>query len=241
MSLHNEQLILSKLIELQNFDNEILDLEKQYYSIPSSLESIRNKIQHLNDHVDQLTLQSKEKHQHLEDLQQETKDAEESLEKNQSRLMEVKTNREYDAILNEIESGQIRIKKHHESMLTTQDEIQKLEKELEKSQAERDKYSEEYQPILDELTTKYQGIKVDFEAKQEIRKQKIKEIPKAYLTRYERVRKGTDGRVVVKIIRNSACGGCCQALPKQKLNEIRRNSHVIHCEYCGRILYWEDE
>jgi hypothetical protein len=241
MSLHNEQQILGKLIELQSFDNEILDLEKQYFSIPTSLESIQNKIKQLKDLVEHKSNQVKDKKQLGVDLQLQQKETTVGLDKYQSRLMEVKTNREYDAILNEIESSQARIKQYNESQIVIQNEIQKFENEYEKSILDLDNYIEEYQPILDELSGKYETIKVDFEQKQEIRKQKIKEIPRSYLSRYERVRKGTDGRVVVKIIRNSACGGCCQALPKQKLNEIKRNRHVINCEYCGRILYWEDE
>jgi predicted nucleic acid-binding Zn-ribbon protein len=52
---------------------------------------------------------------------------------------------------------------------------------------------------------------------------------------YERIRKAKGGLAVVPVKRN-ACGGCYNAVPPQKVLELRRNNKIYTCEHCGRIL-----
>jgi len=52
---------------------------------------------------------------------------------------------------------------------------------------------------------------------------------------YERIRRAKDGKAVVPVRRN-ACGGCFKRVPPQTVLELRKNSKIITCEHCGRIL-----
>jgi predicted nucleic acid-binding Zn-ribbon protein len=60
-------------------------------------------------------------------------------------------------------------------------------------------------------------------------------IDRSDLAIYERIRKAKNGIAVVSVKRN-ACGGCYNAVPPQKVLELRKNNRIYTCEHCGRIL-----
>jgi predicted nucleic acid-binding Zn-ribbon protein len=53
------------------------------------------------------------------------------------------------------------------------------------------------------------------------------------------VRSARDGYGVAKI-ENSVCGGCFSYIPPQKIVEIKKMKKVYSCEFCGRILVWDE-
>ncbi len=238
--MKDEPQILRKLIELQVFDSEIQDLEQQFYSIPESLNSIKIRIQNLDDQFSKMNAVVSAQETELKQLAQEQADTSARFDKYQGQLMQVKTNKEYDAVLAEIENCQKVLRDNEEKQMEGQEKLEKLQLEKGKIEAECLKFKAEYVPLLQELETKYAIVKNEFDLKTADRQEKIASIPKTIFSRYEKIRKGTDGRAVVAIIRGSACGGCYQALPKHTINEILRNNRVINCEHCGRILYADE-
>jgi len=38
-----------------------------------------------------------------------------------------------------------------------------------------------------------------------------------------------------------SCGGCHKIVPPQKILEIRSGDRMIRCEFCGRMLYWDEQ
>jgi len=236
----SEQKILEKLIVLQKFDQKIYDLEQKYQNIPKSIESIKVKIEKFSKGVEQLEKSILEKEAHLNNIKLDYQSSQEKIEQYEKQLMNVNTNKEYDAFLSEIEMGHSRLAQLEKEEQDMKIEIEAEKEDLEKAQGQKEKYIEEYDPVLQELEQKYQIVENEYVEKQEDRKTNITEIPKHVYKRYEKIRKATKGQAVVSILRNSACGGCFQTLPKQKVNEIMRNKHLISCEYCGRILYWDE-
>jgi len=56
---------------------------------------------------------------------------------------------------------------------------------------------------------------------------------------YDRLCKKKAGVALVRI-RNGCCGGCYQAVPPQKIAEAKLRKGIVYCEYCGRIVTWEE-
>ncbi len=67
------------------------------------------------------------------------------------------------------------------------------------------------------------------------RKKIEEQIKKQDVSVYMRIRKAKKGKAI-STIRRSACSGCHNIVPSQRQLEIRRNSRIFTCEYCGRIL-----
>jgi predicted nucleic acid-binding Zn-ribbon protein len=63
----------------------------------------------------------------------------------------------------------------------------------------------------------------------------VTKIQPYYLTIYNRVRPAKAG-VAVVALRNGACGGCYNAIPRQMVLELKKGEKHTVCEYCGRIV-----
>jgi uncharacterized protein len=56
---------------------------------------------------------------------------------------------------------------------------------------------------------------------------------------YERLLKNKRDRVIVAI-ENRCCSGCHIMLTAQDENMVRKGEHLVFCEHCSRILYWQE-
>lgn len=158
-----------------------------------------------------------------------------NIEKYKSQQFQVKTNKQYDALTREIDAAQEKINKLQKEMealegkvtIAKQDlegmgpEIETLKKELEERAAELELVNKEHEE---------EELKLNHE-----REKYVVRIDKSDLRTYERIRQAKDGRAVVPVRRN-ACGGCFKRVPPQTVLELRKNSRVLQCEHCGRIL-----
>jgi predicted nucleic acid-binding Zn-ribbon protein len=100
-------------------------------------------------------------------------------------------------------------------------EVEELEKELKERQGELDRVNKEHEE--EELRLKHEREKL------------VVRIERNDLRLYERIRKAMKGKAVVPVRRN-ACGGCFKRVPPQVSVELRKNSRLMTCEHCGRLL-----
>jgi hypothetical protein len=152
-----------------------------------------------------------------------------------SQLYQVRNNKEYDALTKEIDHNEEQISKLEAENNTLADMSKKMTDEIEEITPQMDE-------LKDELKAKEADLKeiIKTNEKEEAKlRKKRKEIEaltkKPDYSAYMRIRKAKKGKAVVTIKR-SACSGCHNIVPSQRQLEIRRNTKLFFCEYCGRIL-----
>lgn len=159
----------------------------------------------------------------------------EKVEKYKSQQFQVKTNKQYDTLAREIDQSQERITKLVKEMevlegkasLAKQDseqlvpEIETMTAELAERQKELDEVNQEHEE--EELKLNHEREKI------------VSRISKGDMQMYTRIRDAKDGKAIVPVKRN-ACGGCFNRVPPQKVLELRKNSALMTCERCGRII-----
>jgi len=186
--------------------------------------------------ISELLASSRAKQKTLE-LDIKTKEA--ALTKYQQQMMSIRTNKEYDALVAEIDAIKAAISSHETELLQTIDSMATLEKDLavyrEKDAQIRDNNSRQ----LTILQEKIDSIGEKVAAKESTRQQMIGTISRSTLSVYERVRRGKGGQVVV-LVRKRACGSCYKALTQQRIQEIRRGDRIMTCDNCGCMLYWDN-
>jgi predicted nucleic acid-binding Zn-ribbon protein len=164
----------------------------------------------------------------------------ENLEKYQERMLTIKTNKEYDALVSQIESCKSEISQGEERYLQLMDEIDELKNKAvqleEKSEAVRRENGEQ----LSTLQAEIDSVETKVDEKRAHRSQLRTKVPKPVMSIYERVRRGKGGDVVVRL-RRGACGECFKSQPPQKIQEIKKGETIQTCDSCGRILIWEGD
>ncbi|OLC35596.1 MAG: hypothetical protein AUH81_09845 [Candidatus Rokubacteria bacterium 13_1_40CM_4_69_5] len=67
-----------------------------------------------------------------------------------------------------------------------------------------------------------------------------RELPRGVLGDYERILKARGGLAVVAVSSTAVCGGCRVGIRPQAVQELRAAQDLLHCESCGRFLFWQE-
>ncbi len=226
--------VLQKLIVLQEIDNQLAAIEARKGSLPQQVEKLESTAQVVASELDQSQAAREENDKELTGIGSQLTDLNAKLKKYQDQLYLVTTNREYDALTNEIES----VKEELESLQQRKQELQSQNEELASSIEELEKQAGTLSTDLDRNRSDLSDKTAATEARQaELEKRRTAlaaELSQRYLRKYERILRAR-GHAVVPLQRQ-ACGGCHKQLSPQKQYEIRRMDRMIECENCGRIL-----
>lgn len=231
---------LKALFELQKLDVKIFQLESRKREIPKETQQINRAIQ-----TKEKELQKKQKT--FEEATERRKNSELELEETRDRmrhyksqLLQVKTNKEYQALLHEINTEEAKISAYEEEIIELLSQSEDLSKNLkstgEKLQGEKEEFKKEEIKLQREFSQVNDVLKI----KDDERIRLAKNVGATLLTRYEQIKKGRDGVGIVKIS-GSICSGCNAVLPPQFIVEVRKGKEILSCEQCGRILVWEED
>ncbi|MEX2116544.1 MAG: C4-type zinc ribbon domain-containing protein [Bacteroidota bacterium] len=226
---------LRLLYGLQQIDSGLDDLREMKGDLPRKVADLEAKKQaseniqtQLNDTIRQSTIRR-------DAVDVEILALKENIEKYKSQQFQVKTNKQYDTLTREIDTAQEKITKLQKEMEALEGKMHVAKQDVEKMTPEIDALKNELEERSAEL-----GL-VDKEHEEEELKLKherekyVVRIDKSDIRTYERIRGAKDGRAVVPVRRN-ACGGCFKRVPPQTALELRKNSRILQCEHCGRIL-----
>jgi predicted nucleic acid-binding Zn-ribbon protein len=216
-------------------DNQLDELSELRGDLPNAVKDLQKKIDNLQSEVELKEEQKKDSLKKREDNEEEVEKLKNNQKKFKAQLYQVRNNKEYDALTKEIDHTDEQVTKLEAENNSLADLSKKLAEEI-----------EEIAPTLDELRNELKVKEADLKEiiktneneehnLQEERKKIIEQTKKADYSAYMRIRTAKKGKAVVTIKRN-ACSGCHNIVPSQRQLEIRRNSRLFFCEYCGRIL-----
>jgi len=227
------------LIQLQVIDGEIYILNSEKSAMPGHIKAIEDKLEAEKTGIKQAEENLRALQVKLKEREVNLQQKEEQIKKLQAQLYQLKTNKEYSAMLTEIGGVKADNSLIEEEIIKLMDEIdlakKKIIEEKElfkaeelKAQKEKDALSarsKEIEARLTELNTQREGI--------------VPDIEKQVMARYEKVLKNKDGLAMVPVDGN-ACGGCHMNLPPQVISEVKLREDIIVCGSCLRILYIDE-
>ena len=226
---------LKILYELQNLDDQLDELEELRGDLPNAVEALEEKITTMKNDIASKEKDRKDSLKKREDNDEEINKLKENQKRFKAQLYQVRNNKEYDALTKEIDHNEDQITKLEAENNTLADLSKKLTDEIEEISPQMDE-------LKDELKAKEADLKEIIKAneKEEVKlRTKRKDIEaltkKPDYSAYMRIRKAKKG-IAVATIKRSACSGCHNIVPSQRQLEIRRNTKLFYCEYCGRIL-----
>ncbi len=231
----NEQLRL--LIELQKLDSTILSSRLKIDAIPAAIasyESLLKKTEAVYESAKQTqaSLEKKKK-----DKEQEIEDVKEKIKKLTQRTSEIKTNKEYQARLKEIEKIDKSLKSAEDELLSIIDSIEGSSKvmEIEKNRIAEEKIKTD--AIKEDLQNEIHRCMQDVERLKSTRKSIVDKIDSDIYKEYMTVLKTGYGVAVVEA-KDETCQGCNMNIPPQLFVEIKTSDEIIECPQCKRILYY---
>ena len=225
---------LKILIELQEIDRQLFEIDEKKGSLPQQVEKLESQAASVKTELETIRLTLEENQKELLTIKGSLMDAEGKVKKYQDQLYLVNTNREYDALTNEIETVKAEMAEGEARQLLLETEIEKLEETIATSEEQSTAFVEKLDANRDELKEKSDLTDAREEELKAERIELIKNVGQRYLRKYDRILKARK-RAVVPIVRGS-CTGCHKQLNPQTIYEIQQMDAFIECENCGRIL-----
>ena len=161
-------------------------------------------------------------------------------EKMKTRLSELKTNKEYQAHLFEIELSNKKRGDFEEKILVCMEQIDQLQRTAKQAQetvtALEAVFSKE-KKMLDEQDRVLAAELAQVESQH---RQAASRIDKGLLERYNQIRAAKKDQALAAV-RDGMCAGCRLQIPPQLIAQVKRSEDLHVCPYCRRMLYWEGE
>ncbi len=229
---------LQTLITLQAIDTRIAGLEADAARLPKEIAAIHSAIEEARKHVEQTKgrLDSARKDQRAKEKDLEVVQAKRS--KTEARLYEVKTNKEYSAVLTEIEEIKQEKARMEEEVLVLMEAQERLTSEIREAETRFKQREGEGRGQEATLKEQLRGIETDLAAVRTERKELAAQLPAPILADYDRILRARAGLALVPVAKPNFCGACRMTITPQRLQELRAQSSLIPCESCGRYLYW---
>jgi len=231
---------LRLLVKLQELELTIKQFEAAIAAKPHELDPLKRALDNAcasaTTHRKDLETLDKQRRQ----LEAAVTEEQYNLQKAQRKLIEVKTNKEYSAMVAEIEAFKQKITGHEDAVLHIMEltELRKQElQELDRQAKEAEQELAEGQRRNALELAVLQGTLTE---RRQTREAAVQQLERPAMDLYMRLLNGRKGLAVVGI-KNGSCQGCFIALPPQLIQEVRRNDRVITCSHCQRILYWSGE
>mgnify|MGYP001436097842 CR=1 FL=1 len=227
---------LTNLLKLQEIDSKIFDLKTIRGALPQEVQDLEDELEGYNTRLDNHKNELGTINQDIDDFKNKISEAKKLIKKYKDQQLNVRNNREYDAISKEIEVNELDLKIFKKKILEKEEKIEStkdIEKVTKKKIKEKKLDLNEKKSELDTILSESKGDEVKLNNEKLKRSKKIeKNLLLSYTKLVERQR---NGLAIVKVKRG-ACGGCFNVVPPQRQTEIKQKMKIILCEFCGRIL-----
>ncbi len=227
---------LIALFSLQQIDSQIDRIRIIRGELPLEVEDLEDDIVGLETRTDNYIQEIESLKGQIKEKDFQIKESLAQIKRYEEQQMNVRNNREYDALSKEIEFQNLeialaekRIKEYNNSLTLKNDEITAAQKILEERRNDLEIKKSELSDIVNETEKEELALQAKSEDYQRYIEDRL-------LTAYKRIRKNARNGLAVVSVERDACGGCFSSIPPQRQLDIRMHKKIIVCEYCGRIL-----
>jgi predicted nucleic acid-binding Zn-ribbon protein len=228
---------ISNLISLQTVDVDIKSLLQVQQELPDSLRGLETslaEVQAVTAEKQQELEETKKQHRQLES---EMAMLDEGITRSRQRLMEIKDNIEYKAMLKEIAFKEDRKDQKETEIIDLLEQIETVNSDLVSLNQEVASRQEALDKLQAQVQAEIAGYMENLQGLQDQRKEIQKAIPKPLLKRYDFIREKRQG-IAIAEVRQGVCQACHMSLPPQKFIELQMDKELMTCPHCQRIIYF---
>jgi len=229
---------LARLVQIQGLVLRVQEAQALLEDAPSKIEAIEARFRERNaeyvalkERYDALEADRSARSSELETLEEDRK-------KFMDALMQVKNQREYAAVLKEIDTVKAAISEHEETILQDMEEIESLRGQLTEFTDHIEKERAEVSSEIGQVDAGVESAKETIAACEAERKNLESDMPRPLVAAIRRIEGGRRG-VFLARVKDAMCTACHVRVRPQVYQEIRQASRIHTCGSCKRFLYVE--
>jgi len=227
---------LQLLRDLQELDTEKKVVEDKRQAGINEQQILKTELDRLQQMVDSLAGEISVLEGEKAELVSAMALEQENVERSEGRLPQIKTQKEYVAVLKEVDTAK-KLSKDLQANIDAKDEIlQSLTSDKEEKDAELATNSEQADARCAEVDASMVAVNKKLAEMEKQRSGLLEELPKSKRKRYELLMSRRAGLAIVEA-RNGACLGCHMHLPPQMFNSLFVLDEIQPCPHCSRLLF----
>lgn len=226
------------LVKLQKIETEARGLKSTLNNVDRKYDAFDAELREFGQHIDNEVFLLDELKKQYRLYESDVQMNLEHIKKSQASLRTIKTNREYQSLLKQIDEFNVKNVRIEDEMLEFLDRMDKAESNI---AAKKNEYS----MLEDRIMSDKEMIKQETEHGNKRLAQLDMDfndvsgrITPELLDKYEMVKKQKRGMAIVPV-NDAVCGGCNMNIPPQMYNELQRCDSLMFCPNCQRMIYWQ--
>lgn len=236
---------LDALYRLQNIEIQLRSIRERIGSKARAIQVRRRRVAGIEREITDTHGHIQQAQAHADERELERQTHEDHISKLREALNQAKTNKEYAAILTQINTDKADALKLEDEVLTSLsqvDDLKKQEADLKASLETEQTALNTLEQDATDLETSLSGELADLESR---RTQAAEKVPHEILTQFERTcekREGEAMALVEKVHPKRAeyiCTGCNMSVTLETVNALQSRDDVLQCQTCSRLLYLE--
>ena len=227
---------LEALLKLQTIDSALDNIKKVRGDLPEEVRDLEDEIIGMETRLSKFQQEIETLDEQISGYKNAKKESEKLITKYKEQQMNVRNNREFEAISKEVELQGIemeiadkRIKEIDFKVLNKNDEVAGVESALFERKKDLEIKQKELELIIAESEEDEQKSLKD-------REKAMKIVDARLLKSYEKLRDNARNGLAVVMVKRGACGGCFSSVPPQRQTDIKDKKKIIVCEHCGRVF-----
>jgi hypothetical protein len=229
------------LVNLQRIEIEISSIKTKIGNVDQRLGKLDESLRDFKQVIDDQESLIDELNHKYRSYETDVRMNLDGIKKSEAKLSSVKTNKEYQALLKEIDDLKEKNSNLEDVMIEFLDRIEDAENTL---NAKMTEYSElqarlnnEKETIQEETETGKRQLENLDVALNSV----VAEIDAGLLAIYNKTKSLQGNGIAIVAVKDAICQGCNMNIPPQMYNELQRGDSLKKCPICDRIIYWKDE
>lgn len=227
---------LDALLKLQTIDSQLDDIRKMRGDLPEEVRDLEDEIIGFETRIGKFNGEISALQEEVDRYKSTKKDADKLIARYKEQQMNVRNNREFDAISKEIELQSLEIELADKKIGESQFRIQSKQDEINGTQETLNTRKEDLRVKKQELDQLVAESESDEKQLAVEREDQSKNVEERLLLSYNKIRNNALNGLAVVTVKRGACGGCFNVVPPQRQADIKDKKKIIVCEHCGRIL-----
>jgi len=230
-------------------------LEKQVRGMRSRLDAAQRrhraqqgKLEQLRSQLGELQQQQKHAQAKAGELENESNAVELRIAKLREQMNSVTSNKEYSALLVEVNTLKLEKGKYEDEALGALNDAESLAQAVADKQAEVDGQDKLVSGAVKDVEEARADVGDELDRLVTQRDEAAEDVPDDVLATFQEQAENHDGEAMAHIIEENkrrmeyACGGCYMHLPPERVNSVMIGGNdITTCPCCGRILYLEPD
>ena len=224
------------LIDLQKTELETRMIQASLDRLPEEMTLLENRLEEYKTAVEDEKTRLSELQTTYRSYESNSADYQAQIAKSQEKLKAVKTNKEYQSGLKEIEEIEELISKLEDKMIGCLEDIDTTEQQLNSKSGILEKMKVEVKGDQEKMSHDSETQKKELNRLKSEMELMLENIDPGLLKKFKSVQ-SIVGDIALAGVSDAVCQVCNVNLPPQMYNELLRVDKLLYCPHCQRIIY----